>query len=112
MVVTHCNGRLVPVKSRARETYTLIEVLISIYLKTNYKLIDENLHHTQKTKTENVYVGVLAPEQKTVEPDHSKGGTELDTGRRHRAGILKPLLPAAPFSPLRNFYATLDLSAC
>lgn len=64
---------------------------------------------TQKRISENVYVGVLAPEQKTVEPDHGKGGTELDTRRRHRAGFLKPLLPVTPFFPLRNFYATLDL---
>lgn len=33
---------------------------------------------TKKKISENVYVGVLAPEQKTVEPDHGKGGTELE----------------------------------
>lgn len=77
MVVPHCHRRLVPVKSQARETYTLTEMLISLYLKTTYKLIDANLHHKKKI-SESVYVGVLAAEQKTVEPDHSKGGTELE----------------------------------
>lgn len=98
MVVPHCHRRLVPVKSQARETYTLTEMFVSLYLKTTYKLIDANLHHKKKI-SESVYVGVLAAEQKTVEPDHGKGGTELDTGRRHRAGFLKPLRPVILFFP-------------